>query len=78
MEYTENDKKTINKEISRSARSDYRTFVENVVCDLEKANSVGNSSQVYKLAKSLKPSGKGNTFCQPSKDSTGNPIISDE
>ena len=75
---TENDKKTINKEISRSVRSDYRTFVENVVCDLEKANSVGNSSQVYKLAKSLKPSGKGNSFCQPSKDSAGNPITSNE
>ena len=33
---TENDKKTINKEIRRSARSDYRIFVENVVCDLKK------------------------------------------
>ena len=39
---------------------------------------MGNSSQVYKLAKSLKPSGKGNSFCQPSKDSAGNPITSNE
>ena len=72
----EEEKKTLNKEISRSARNDYRTHISNLVTDLEAAESTGKTTQVFKIAKQLSTRGRGNNNCQPSQDNEGNPITS--
>ena len=67
----------LKREISRSARNDYREYIGNIVEDMEKADSVGNYSEVFKLSKRVS-SRKGNAFTQPSKDHLGNTITSTE
>ena len=71
-------RKSIKKEISRSARDDYRAHINNLVIEMEKANEVGNITQVYRTAKKLSSKQNGSTFCQPSKDTNGNLITSTE
>ena len=73
-----NESKLMNKEISRSVRNDYRIHVERSIEDIEEAEIVGNTTVIFKLAKQLKPKGKGNLYCQPSKDTEGKPITSTE
>ena len=68
--------KEISKEIGRSARDDYRDFMEGLIEDMEKSNAVGNITEIYKLTKQLSTKKKGNAFCQPSKDHTGAPNTS--
>ena len=75
---SEVERKSMNRVISRSARADYRKYVESVIDDIEEAGAVGKSSTVFKLAKKLKPKGKGNSHCQPSIDAEGKPITSTE
>ena len=76
MEYTDDDKKSMRKAISRSARNDYRNHVESIITDMEQANAVGKTSEVFKIAKRLASQGKTTSFTQPSKDQHGNPITS--
>jgi hypothetical protein len=71
------EKTHIKKEINRSARNDYRDYIRNIVEDMEKAGSVGNYTEVFKLSKRLS-SKNGSAFTQPSKDHLGNPITSTE
>ena len=68
------ERTTLNKVIGRSARNDYRSYVNNLTIDMENANSVGNTSEVYRIAKQLSTKQNGNTFNQPSKDKNGNLI----
>ena len=72
------ERKAMNKEISRSARDDYRAHIDNVIADLEAADRIGDTTTVYKVAKQLTTKGNGNKFCQPSKDENGNIITSTE
>lgn len=72
------ERKTINKDISRSARNDYRDHVNSVLTDIEKEGSVGNITEVYRLSKSLSTKRSGNAFVQPSVDLQGNEITSSE
>ena len=70
------EQKVINKEISRSSRDDYRNYVGDLVEAIEDADKVGNASLVFRLAKQLSSTGRGNPFCQPAKDENGKPITS--
>ena len=67
----------LKREISRSVRNDYKEYIRNIVEDMEKADTVGNYSEVFKLSKRVS-SRKGNAFTQPSKDHLGNTITSTE
>ena len=66
------------REIKRSARNDYRDYVNGAVDDIEEADRIGDSASVLKIAKTLSKGGNGNKFCQPSADSNGNQITSTE
>ena len=75
---SEEKRKQAKKNISRSARNDYRNYVETIVQDIEDANKVGKYSDTFKLAKQLSGKKKSSSCVQPSKDNEGNPIISTE
>ena len=51
--------------------------MNSILENIERENSVGNSSEVYRLAQSLS-SKKGNSFTQPSVDLEGKHITSSE
>ena len=72
------DKLDINKEISRSARNDYRTYVNSILESIEEENSAGNTTEVFRLARSLSSKKKDNLSVQPSTDMEGNLITSSE
>ena len=66
----------INKAISRSARADYRQYVDNVLTDMESAEKAGKTDVVFKIAKQLSTKRNGNQHTQPALDDNGNPITS--
>ena len=72
------ERKSLNKEIKRSARNDYRSHVDKVATDIEAADKVGDTTSVHKIAKVLTSKGNGNKLCQPSTDNDGNLITSTE
>ena len=72
------ERKSLNKEIKRSARNDYRSHVDKIATDIEAADRVGDTTSVHKFAKVLTLKGNGNKFCQPSTDNDGNLITSTE
>ena len=78
LNMSQSEKKAINKQISRSARNDYRDHVESVLQDIEHAYAQGNSTDVFRLTKSLSNKKSTNLFVQPAKDCNGNPITSAE
>ena len=75
---SEAERKVMTLSIKRSARKDYRDFVDSVAADIEKHNSAGNAREMYRLAKSLTSKGNGNRFTQPSTDKNGDVITSKE
>ena len=70
--------KCLNKKISRSARNDYRDYVENILDDIEKESSAGNMTNIVRLSKRLSSRQKGNLSIQPETDSSENIITSSE
>ena len=46
-------RKAVTKNISRSARNDYRTYVNKVLDYIEVAEAAGNSSDICKLSRQL-------------------------
>ena len=64
---SQSEKEAINKQISRSARNDYRDHVESVLQDIEHANAQGNSTDVFRLTKSLSNKKSTNLVCTTSK-----------
>ena len=72
------ERKVMNKNIKRSARNDYRCYVDKVATEIEAADRVGDTTSVFKIAKVLSSKGNGNKFCQPSKDEGGKLITSTE
>ena len=75
---TADERKILYKEIKRSARNDYRNYVDKIVLDIETADRIGDSTSVYKIANVLSSKGNGNKFCQPSTDNNGHMITSTE
>ena len=69
------DQADLKREINKSERNDNRVYIGNIVEGMGKADSVGNYSEVFKLAKSILPR-NGSVFTQPSIDHIGNPITS--
>ena len=70
--------KQLSKEISRSARDDYRTYVNNILEDIERENSAGNITNVFRLSRHLSSKQKSNLSVQPAIDAQGNVITSNE
>ena len=75
---SEEERNQAKKEIQRSARDDYRNHIDSVVTEMEQADAVGKTTQVFRLAKVLATKGKTTLFTQPSKDELGRPITSSE
>ena len=71
-------RKAVTKNISRSARNDYRTYVNKVLDDIEEAEAAGNSSDIFKLSRQLSTKRNGNNFVQPVIDDCGNTITTTE
>ena len=71
-------RKTANKNISISARDDYRSYVNGVLEEIEEAESAGKSSDIFKLARQLSTKRNGNQYTQPVLDDSGNPITTTE
>ena len=65
------ERKALSTAVKRSARNDYRSFIDNVVDDIEEADKTGDTSRVYKLARCLSSKSNSNRYTQPSTDSTG-------
>ena len=72
------DQKNINRAISRSARKDYRDYVERLLVDIEKYDREGNTREVFRIAKSLSSRANGSQFTQPNLDLMGNIITTSE
>ena len=72
------ERKVINKQISRSARNDYRNYVDNVLSDMDSADQTGNSREVYRLSKQLANNKSGKSFIQPTTDLQGEQIVSSD
>ena len=68
------ERKAINKQISRSARNDYRQYIENVLTDIEREDQAGNSREVYRLAKQISKKKSSKSYIQPSVDMQGQQI----
>ena len=64
------ERKAINKEISRSYREDYRAYISSVVDQIGKAADCGNPREVNKLTKSIS-SDKKTSSIMPSKGEDG-------
>ena len=64
------------KAISRSARNDYRDYVNDIITDLESDIAAGQTSDIFRKAKSLSNRPQGSRFDQPSVDLEGNMITS--
>ena len=54
------EKKSLTKAISRSARNDHRQYVESILHDIEKENLAGNTTEIYRLSRSLATKRNGN------------------
>ena len=67
----EKENKNLERKINRSAKDDYRNHVEELVDDMEQENAVGNTTEVYRIAKKLASKGKTTLSTQPSKDKQG-------
>ena len=75
---TDEEKLEYRKDISRSARNDYRDYVNNIITDIESDIAAGQTSDIFRKAKSLSTRPKGSRFDQPSVDLDGNLITSSE
>ena len=75
---TADERKTINKQVSRSARNDYRSYIQNILSDIDRENQSGNMREVYRLTKQLSNKKRANMFIQPTVDLQGNRITNNE
>ena len=61
-------------DIGRSCRDDYRSYIDDLVGDIETANRVGNVREVARLTKALTGRGKHRGNIMPTKDVDGKPL----
>ena len=64
------------RDIYRSCRDDYRSYVDSILCQIEKAERIGNSREVKRLTKLFTK--QHNSTVMPSKNHAGEPITSTE
>ena len=67
--------KSINKDITKSCREDYREYIDRMIGEMEEAERVGNQREVSRITKTLS-NRKGFSSVMPSKDLNGEPITS--
>ena len=72
---SDEERKAASRAISRSARDDYRSYVDGIVTDMELADRTGNTREVTRLTKILSGN-KNKSMTMPSKDLSGDPIMS--
>ena len=70
---TPEERRLINREINRSCRNDYRTYINNTIGDIAAAANVGNAREVSRLTKQISSNPKSGTI-MPSKASDGTPF----
>ena len=71
------ERRLCNREISRSCRNDYRTYINNIVKDIDAAARVGNMREVNRLTKSISLNSKSSSV-KPTKSSNGSPFTNNE
>ena len=71
------ERRKLNREISRSCRNDYRTYISGVVSDIATAADTGNMREVSRLTKSIS-SDKKSSSIMPSKASDGTAFTTTE
>ena len=71
------ERRKLNREISRSCRNDYRTYIRGVVSDIAKAADTGNMREVSRLTKSISSDKKPSSI-MPSKASDGTAFTTTE
>ena len=67
---------TARKDIYKSCREDYNSYVDSILQQIKKSDSTGNSKEVKRLVKLL--SKQHNSTVMPSKNHAGEPIMSTE
>ena len=67
---------TARKDIYKSCREDYRSYIDSILCHIEKADRIGNSREVTRLTKLFTK--QHSSTVMPSKNHTGEPITSTE
>ena len=70
-------RKEATRAISRSARDDFRSYMNNLISDIEQADRNGNTREVTRLTKIISGK-KASSSKMPSKDLAGDPILSAE
>ena len=70
LEPDKQERREINREINRSCRNDYRTYISGIVSDIANAADTGNTREVTRLTKSIS-SDKKPSCVMPSKASDG-------
>ena len=68
-------RKSVSRAITNSARDDYRSYVDGIITDIEAADATVNIRQVTRLTKILSGRSAKPTI-MTSKDLSGNPIMS--
>ena len=74
-ELSTDERKQLNRAISRSCRSDYREYISGVVTDISTAADTGNTREVSRLTKSISSCKKSSNI-MPSKASDGSAFTS--
>ena len=70
---TPDERRLLNREINRSCRNEYRTYINNTIGDIAAAANVGNTREVSRLTKQISSNPKSGTI-MPSKASDGTPF----
>ena len=69
------ERQEMNRQINRSCRNDYRSYISNVIRDISIAADTGNMREVSRLTKSISSNQKSSCI-MPSKASNGKPFTS--
>ena len=71
------ERRELNRDIKKSCRTDYRTYIDNIVGDIVEADKVGDTRKISKLTNKI--SSRPNAAnIMPSKNLDGTPITSQE
>ena len=74
---TQAERRLLNRDIKKSCRTDYRTYINNIIGDIVEADKVGNAREISRLTKKIssRPSAAN---IMPSKNLDGSPITSQQ
>ena len=68
------ERKACNREIYRSCRNDYRTYINSVIQDIRSADRVGNTREIARLTKQICKPHKRSDNIMPSRYQQGSPF----